>query len=102
EDIHALLAGPELTSVRIVLNLERMVIKEAQRSFTYFHLYGYPTELVVCNRVLPEDAGPHFAALRDAEEPCGPMVDESFAPVPVRDAPFFDEEVVGERMLRSL
>jgi arsenite-transporting ATPase len=30
------------------------------------------------------------------------MVDESFAPVPVRDAPFFDEEVVGERMLRSL
>ncbi len=102
EHIHDLLADPELTSVRIVLNLERMVIKEAQRSFTYFHLYGYPTDLVVCNRVLPDDAGDYFGAWREAQKRYRPMVDESFAPVPVRDAPFFDEEVVGERMLRAL
>jgi HSP20 family molecular chaperone IbpA len=102
EHIHDLLADPELTTVRIVLNLERMVIREAQRSFTSFHLYGYPTDLVVCNRVLPEDAGPYFGAWREAQNRYRPMVDESFAPVPVRDAPFFDEEVVGERMLRSL
>ena len=102
EHIHDLLADPELTSVRIVLNLERMVIKEAQRSFTYFHLYGYPTDLVVCNRVLPDDAGAYFGAWREAQKRYRPMVEESFAPVPVRDAPFFDEEVVGDRMLRTL
>jgi arsenite-transporting ATPase len=102
EHIHELLADPELTSVRIVLNLERMVIKEAQRSFTYFHLYGYPTDLVVCNRVLPDDAGAYFGAWREAQRRYRPMVEESFAPVPVRDAPFFDEEVVGDRMLRTL
>jgi arsenite-transporting ATPase len=102
EHMHDLLSDPDLTSVRIVLNLERMVIKEAQRSFTYFHLYGYPTDLVVCNRVLPDDAGAYFEAWREAQQRYRPLVDEAFAPVPVRSAPFFDEEVVGERMLRQL
>ena len=102
EHMHDLLADPDLTSVRIVLNLERMVIKEAQRSFTYFHLYGYHTDLVVCNRVLPHDAGVYFGAWREAQSRYRPMVEESFAPVPVREAPFFNEEVVGERMLRQL
>ncbi len=102
EYMHDLLSDPDLTSIRIVLNLERMVIKEAQRSFTYFHLYGYPTDLVVCNRVLPDDAGAYFGAWREAQARYRPLVDESFAPVPVRTAPFFDEEVVGDRMLRQL
>ena len=102
EHMHDLLSDPERTSIRIVLNLEKMVIKEAQRSFTYFHLYGYPADLVVCNRVLPEDAGPYFGAWREAQQRYRPLVDEAFAPVPVRTAPFFDEEVVGDRMLRRL
>jgi len=102
EHMHDLLADPERTSIRIVLNLEKMVIKEAQRSFTYFHLYGYPADLVVCNRVLPEDTGVYFGAWREAQQRYRPLVDEAFAPVPVRSAPFFDEEVVGDRMLRRL
>jgi arsenite-transporting ATPase len=102
EYMHDLLADPERTSIRIVLNLEKMVIKEAQRSFTYFHLYGYPADLVVCNRILPDDAGPYFGAWREAQQRYRPLVDEAFAPVPVRSAPFFDEEVVGEPMLRRL
>jgi arsenite/tail-anchored protein-transporting ATPase len=102
EHMHDLLSDTDITSVRIVLNLERMVIKEAQRSFTYFHLYGYPTDLVICNRVLPDGAGDYFGAWREAQRRYRPLVEESFAPVPVRDAPFFDEEVVGNRMLRLL
>jgi arsenite-transporting ATPase len=102
EHMHDLLADPSRTSIRIVLNLEKMVIKEAQRSFTYFHLYGYPADLVVCNRVLPKDSGPYFGAWREAQQRYRPLVDEAFAPVPVRSAPFFDEEVVGETMLRRL
>ena len=102
EHMHDLLSDPDLTSIRVVLNLEKMVIKEAQRSFTYFHLYGYSTDLVVCNRVLPDDAGPYFAGWREAQQRYWPLVQESFAPVPVRTAPFFTEEVVGEHMLRQL
>ena len=102
DHIQQLLADQEKSSVRLVLNLEKMVIKEAQRSFTYFHLFGYPTDLVVCNRVLPEGAGAYFEVWQEAQRRYQPLVEESFAPVPVRSVPFFDREVVGLEMLRKL
>ncbi len=102
EHMHDLLSNPDFTSIRVVLNLEKMVISEAQRAFTYFHLYGYPTDLVVCNRVLPEDAGPYFAAWRAAQERYWPEVEAAFEPGPIRRAPFFEHEVLGEPMLRQL
>jgi len=66
EQVHRLLADPDRSSVRIVLGLEKLAIAEAQRSFTYFHLFGYPSDLVVCNRVLPPDVGGYFTGLRKA------------------------------------
>jgi arsenite-transporting ATPase len=102
EHLHEILTDAEQTSVRIVLNLEKMVIKEAQRSFTYFHLYGYATDLAVVNRLLPIDPGTYFAAWQEAQQRYLPMVEESFAPVPVRTVPFFDREVVGIEMLDRL
>ena len=102
EHMHELLSDNARSSVRIVLTLEKMVIKEAQRSLTYFHLYGYPTDLVVVNRVLPKDAGAYFASWLETQRTYWPMVEERFAPVPTRSAPFFDREVVGIAMLREL
>ena len=102
EHMHDLLVDREKTSVRVVLTLEQVVIKEAQRSFTYFHLYGYPTDLVVANRVLPDDVGPYFRGWYEAQQRYGPLVEQSFHPIPVRRAPFFDREVVGVAMLREL
>ncbi len=102
EHMRALLTDARTSSLRIVLNLEKMVIKESQRAFTYFHLYGYVTDLVVCNRVLPDEVGPYFAEWRDAQRRYRPLVDEMFAPVPVHDVPFFEQEVVGMDMLRRL
>ena len=102
EHVRDLLTDPELTSIRLVLTLEKMVIKEAQRAFTYFHLYGYPTDLVVCNRVIPDDAGPYFEAWRQAQTRSWPEVQADFDPIPIRRAPFFEHEVVGMPMLREL
>ncbi len=102
ERMHELLSDPARTSVRVVLNLEKMVIKEAQRSFTYFHLYGYATDLVICNRVLPADAGAYFEAWQEAQRRYWPTVEEAFSPVPVRGVPLFEREVVGLEMLRRL
>src|ERR671927_72575 len=53
DHLHRMLIDPKLTSVRLVLNPEKMVVSEAQRTSTYFHLFGYPMDLVVANRVLP-------------------------------------------------
>jgi arsenite-transporting ATPase len=102
EHMRELLADASRTSVRVVLTLEQVVIKEAQRSFTYFHLYGYPTDLVVANRVLPDEVGPYFRGWWEAQQRYGPMVADAFHPIPLRQAPFFDREVVGMEMLREL
>jgi arsenite-transporting ATPase len=100
--VHQLLANPDISSVRLVLNLERVSIQEAQRSFTYFHLYGYPSDLIVANRVLPVGAGSYFDAWREAQARYLPMVEQQFAPVPVRTVPFFDQEMVGLERLEEL
>ena len=100
--VHELLSDPDNASVRLVLNLERVSIQEAQRSFTYFHLYGYPTDLIVANRVLPVASGTYFDAWREAQARYLPMVEEQFGPVPVRTVPFFDHEMVGLERLAEL
>jgi arsenite/tail-anchored protein-transporting ATPase len=102
EHMRMLLADATKTSVRVVLTLEQVVIKEAQRSFTYFHLYDYPTDLVVVNRVLPDGVGDYFRGWYEKQREYAPLVERTFAPIPVLDAPFFDREVVGVEMLREL
>jgi arsenite/tail-anchored protein-transporting ATPase len=102
ERLHGLLADPDLTAVRVVLALEKLSIAEARRSFTYFHLFGYPSDLIVANRVLPPDVGGYFADLRKVQQQYLPIVEQEFGPVPVRTVPFFDREMVGVDRLREV
>ena len=52
--LHRTLTDPDLSSGRLVLNPERMVVAEARRTYTYLSLFGYPTDLVVANRIVPD------------------------------------------------
>ncbi len=101
--IHRLLADQEMTSVRVVLNAEKMVVKEAQRTYTYLSLFGYSCDMVVCNRLFPASVdGPYFAHWRDIQGRNHKLVEECFSPVPIFDVPFFDTEVVGVEMLDKM
>ena len=61
EGMGPLLQDPTRSSIRIVLNPERMVINESQRLYTYLSLFGFPVDAIVANRVLPEEArSPYF------------------------------------------
>jgi len=101
--MHQLLAEPERSSVRLVLNPEKMVIKEAQRTFTYLNLYGYSTDLIVSNRIIPATVGDqYFTAWKDAQTRYGGLVEEAFAPLPIFKVPLMDQEVVGVEMLRKM
>jgi arsenite/tail-anchored protein-transporting ATPase len=101
-DVHRLLSDPDRTSVRITLALDKLSVAEARRSYTYFHLFGYPSDMIIANRVLPEDAGPYFAQLREAQQRYLPIVHQEFGPVPVRTIPQFDHEMVGIDQLREI
>ena len=107
DHLHRMLVDPHLTSVRLVLNPEKMVVAEAERTSTYFHLFGYPLDLVVANRVLPpEVSDAYFAAWKDTQAKYLQRVEEGFQPLPIKQVPLFDDEVVGldalGRMARAL
>jgi arsenite-transporting ATPase len=102
-DMNAILRDRSRTSVRLVVNPERMVVKEAMRTFTYLNLYGYLTDAVVVNRVLPERAADgYFAGWRAAQQEQLELVRSGFAPVPVLCAPHFRSEVIGPAALDEL
>src|SRR5436309_7054246 len=90
------------STVRLVMNPDRMVIGEAMRTFTYLNLYGYLTDGVIVNRVFPLGVGDYFASWRRRQEEHLALVRSGFAPVPVLCARYFDEEVVGAEMLDRL
>lgn len=104
EGMKRILTGDQ-SSVRIVLNLEKMVIKEAKRAFTYLNLFGYVVDGVIVNRVLPEGAGLEngfFKNWQRIHERYRGEVDKSFAPVPILTVPLFESEVVGTKMLSRM
>jgi len=96
EGMKKVLGDPKTCTVRLVLNLEKMVVKEAQRAFTYLSLYDYLTDLVVVNRVLPpEVTDSYFASWRATQQRYSEVVDTAFSPIPILRTKLFDHEVVG-------
>jgi arsenite-transporting ATPase len=100
--MNEILRDNEHVSVRLVMTPDRMVVDEARRTFTYLNLYGYLTDAVVVNRVFGAEVGDYFGAWRDRQQAQLASVRDAFAPVPVLQAPYFEEEVVGGAMLDRL
>ncbi len=103
ESMKEVLSDSRTCTVRIVLNLEKMVIKEAQRAYTYLNLYDYQVDGVLVNRVLPEAAGDgYFADWRRAQRRYRDQVEAAFSPLPILDAQLFDHEILGTEDLAAL
>src|ERR671936_2505936 len=101
--MNGILRDRTATSLRLVMNPDRMVIREAMRTFTYLNLYGYLTDAVVVNRMFPEEVdGGYFSAWRAVQQEHMELVSSAFSPVPILTAPFFEQEVVGPEMLDRL
>jgi arsenite/tail-anchored protein-transporting ATPase len=103
EGMRKILTDPETTTVRIVLNLEKMVVKEAKRAYTYLSLFGYVTDAVVVNRLLPGELHDElFQKWQRIHHRYQLEVEQSFAGIPIFYVPLFDREVVGEEMLSRM
>jgi arsenite-transporting ATPase len=101
--IDQLMADPKITTVRLVTNPEKVVLKETQRAFTFFCLYGLTVDAVIVNRILPaEIQDKFFDAWRGTQERWVQNIEDFFAPVPVWRLPLFDDEVLGIERLKRL
>ena len=96
ESVRRVLSDPSVTSARLVMTPEAMVISEARRTYTYLSLFGYQVDAVIVNRVLPDEVqDPWFADWRESQRVHLATIDASFGTAPVFRAQHVGGEVVG-------
>ncbi len=115
-ELQGVLSDPQVTSYRVVLNPEKMVLKEGARAVTYLSLFGYPVDAVMVNRILPGLASNGTGDVR-VEQPSDDVylrhlqeiqarylsdIEREFYPLPIFRSRWFDSEMVGVARLEEL
>jgi arsenite-transporting ATPase len=103
DGVRQLLVNDRMSSVRLVVNPEKMVIAEARRTYTYLSLFGYRVDAVIVNRIIPDEVNdPYFGKWKDIQAEHLGTIRESFEPVPILTARLFDREMVGLELLAEM
>ncbi|MEG4504650.1 TRC40/GET3/ArsA family transport-energizing ATPase [Microcoleus sp. F6_B4] len=103
EALEKILTDNTVTSVRLVTNPEKMVIKESLRAHAYLSLYNVATDLVVANRIIPaEVTDPFFKRWKESQEQYRQEIHSDFMPLPVKEVPLYSEEMCGLPALERL
>lgn len=101
--VDALLTDPETTTVRLVTNPEKIVLKETQRAFMYFSLYKMSIDAIIMNRVLPDVINePYFENWRESQKRYVLEAEDYFQPVPLLPVNLLKGEVLGFNNLKTL
>jgi arsenite/tail-anchored protein-transporting ATPase len=103
-DLRTTLSDPSISSYRVVLQPEKMVMREAERAVSYLGLFNYPVDSVIINRILPEspDEGDFYRQRREIQIKYLEMIENNFRPLPLWYAPYYAHEVVGMAALERL
>ena len=96
EALQKILMDNTVSSVRLVTNPEKMVIKESLRAHAYLSLYNVSTDLVIANRIIPDTVtDPFFKKWKENQEKYRQEIHEDFHPLPVKEVPLYSEELCG-------
>ena len=103
-ELRETLSDPAISSYRVVLQPEKMVIREAERAVSYLGLFNYPVDAVVINRILPPDVaeGEFYEKRVAIQAKYLEMIENNFRPLPLFRAPYYADEVVGVAALSRL
>lgn len=101
--VDALLVDPEITTVRLVTNPEKIVLKETQRAFMYFSLYKMNIDAVIMNRMLPDTLNePYFQNWQQSQKRYVSEAKTYFEPIPLFPVDLFNGEILGLESLKIL
>jgi arsenite-transporting ATPase len=103
EALERVLTDNSQTTVRLVTNPEKMVIKESLRAHAYLSLYNVATDLVIANRIIPDRVSdPFFARWKETQQQYRQEIKENFHPLPIKEVPLYTEELCGLAALERL
>lgn len=111
EELQELMQNKEIVSLRIVTTPEKIVVREAQRSFSYLHLYDYNVDAIVINKVFPmQSMKGYFSKWQQIQQEGIRQVEEGFKGIPIfkqelqttelRDYEMLEE--VGEKLFEGV
>ena len=100
--VDQILTDPHLTTVRLVTNPEKIVLKETQRAYMYFSLYRMLIDGIIMNRIYPESLqDDYFADWKKNQEIYRQKAEEYFSPLPIFNVPLFRGEILGYDALKQ-
>ncbi|TLU87700.1 MAG: ArsA family ATPase [Chlorobium sp.] len=103
KELHAMLQDKAITTFRVVLNPENMVIKEALRVQTYLNLFGYKLDAAVVNKILPESSSDNYLqSLIDIQSKYLKVIENCFYPVPIFRVKQSTAEIINTDRLYTL
>ena len=103
EALEKVLTDNTQTSVRLITNPEKMVLKESLRAHAYLSLYNVSTDLIVANRIIPDEVtDPFFKRWKENQSLYKQEIYDNFHPLPVKEAPLFSQEMCGMQALERL
>ena len=103
EKIHKVFSNPEICSIRIVTNPEKMVVNESKRVYTYLQLYGYNVDSIIINRIMPINKDTvFFKNYINSQSKYIEEIEDSFSPVPIFKSEHIGEEVFGLELLDKI
>jgi arsenite-transporting ATPase len=101
--LRTILRNSDISSYRVVIQPERVAVREAKRIISYLNIYDYPIDCLVMNRLLIEN-GEHnslIARQRRETEYLDQWGPES-QPYTLQTVPDYSAEIVGLSVLSSL
>ncbi len=101
EQIQKIFSNPNICSIRLVVNPEKMVINESKRAFTYLQLYGYNVDSVIVNRIIPETDG-FMSKYLISQKKYMKDIEESYSELPIFKIEHLGEEVFGIDLLKQI
>ena len=103
EKINEIFSNPDICSVRLVANPEKMVINESKRAYTYLQLYDYNVDSLIINRIIPNSAKDgFFKEYIENQKKYITEIEESFSELPIMKLNHAGKEIFGKKLLDKI
>ena len=103
DELHKLILNKDKVSVRIVTTPEKIVVKEAKRSFSYLHLFDYNVDSIIINKIFPKESiGGYFNKWEQLQKESIKDIEESFKGIPIFKMELLKSEITGYEILKNV
>lgn len=103
EKLHDIMLDKNNVSLRIVTTPEKIVVKEAKRSFSYLHLFDYNVDGIFINKIMPEESTiGYFEKWASIQKESIEEVKNSFSSLPIFQIDLMDNELKDYETLLSV